>query len=71
MCVLVAVDQYLQTDDVVPRLGAVIGRIVSFLLELLPGSGFALSHGVDRLEVGRVGQHGHVKRVSSSEIQLH
>lgn len=64
-------ETYLQTDDLVPRLGVFFGRIVSFLPELLPGSGFALSHGVDRLQVRRVGQHGHVNWFCGSEIQLH
>ena len=70
-CVSAAVTRYLQTDDLVPRLGAVFRGVVALFPELLPGSGFALSHRVDGLEVRGVGQHGHAKRVSSSEIQLH
>lgn len=65
------VNQYLQTDDLVPWLGVFFRWIVSFLPELLPGPSFALSHGVDGLQVRWVGQHSHMKRVSSSEIQLH
>lgn len=62
---------YLQADDLVARLSVVFRGIVSFLAQLLPGSGFALSHRVDSLEVRWVGQHGHVKRTRRSEIQLH
>lgn len=67
----VALIRYLQTDDLVARLGRVFRRVVAFFSELLPGSGFALSYRVDRLEVRWVGQHGHVKRTPGSKIQLH
>lgn len=62
---------YLQADDLVPRLGVVIRGVISFLPELLPGSSFSLSHRVDGFQVRWVGQHGHMKRVFGSEIQLH
>lgn len=62
---------YLQTDDLVPWLGVVFGRVVPFFPELLPGSGFALSHGVDGFKMRWVGQHGDMKGVFGSKIQLH
>lgn len=68
---LVVVNGYLQTDNSVPRPGAVLWRVVSFLFELLPGSRLALSHRVDGFQVRRVGQHGDVKGVTGPEIQLH
>lgn len=67
----VEVNRYLYTDNSVPRLGAVLRRVVSFLLELLPGPGLALSHRVDGFQVRRVRQHGDVHGVGGSEIQQH
>lgn len=63
--------RYLHTDNFVPWLGAVNRGVVTLLSKLLPGTGLPLGHRVDGLQMGGVGQHGHMNRVSRSKVQIH
>ncbi|CAB1322715.1 unnamed protein product [Coregonus sp. 'balchen'] len=62
---------YLETDNFITRLSVLIWGVVSLLFELLAGAGLPLGDWVDGLQVGGVGQHGHMEGVGSTEVQIY